>query len=74
MRALLLLLQLGLLLREALMLQVAPTWVTSPLVRADQFNVINNVMTGNKTTPTATMTFSSSFTQVPNLAYGTINY
>lgn len=54
-------------------IQVPPTWVTSPLVKAAQFNVINT-LTGSSATPTATMTFTSAFSMVPNLAYGIINY
>ena len=53
---------------------VAPTWVTSSLVKAGQFNVINNVLSGRSATPAATMTFSSAFSALPNLGYGIINY
>ena len=53
---------------------VPPTWVTSSLVKAGQANVINNVLTGNKVTPSATMPFSSAFSALPNLGYGIIGY
>ena len=52
---------------------VAPTWVTSSLVKASQFNVINT-LTGSTATPAATMAFSSAFSAPPNLGYGIINY
>ena len=52
---------------------VAPTWVTSSFVKAGQGNLINYVLTGKSASPTATMTFSSAFSAVPNLGYGIIN-
>lgn len=54
-------------------ISVAPTWVTSPLVKAGQGNVIIT-KTGNNTTPGMTMPFSSAFAAPPHLGYGIINY
>ena len=54
-------------------ISVAPTWVTSSLVKADQYNLIAT-KTGNNITPSVTMTFSSAFTAPPHLGYGIINY
>lgn len=39
------------------LIQVPPTWITSPYIQADHYNVIST-KTGNTSTPTATMTFS----------------
>ena len=57
---------------------VVPTWVTSPYVQANSQRVIDgdicNCKTGNSSTPTATMTFVTAFTLIPNLGYGISNY
>lgn len=75
MRALLLLVQtLVLLVDKSSPITVAPTWMSSPFVKAGQNNLINNVKTGNTSTPQATMTFSSAYSSPPHLAYGIINY
>ena len=59
-------------------MSVAPTWVTSSYVQANSQKVINgdlcNCTTGNTQTPTATMTFVTAFTLIPNLGYGISNY
>ena len=47
---------------------VQPTWITSPLVRAGNKNVIST-LTGNNVTPTFTFTFSSPLPGVPYLGY-----
>ncbi len=69
--ALLLILQT--LISSVTLVQVVPTWVTSNLVKAAQFNVIRK-LTDYTTTPSATMPFSSAFTAIPNLCYGIVNY
>lgn len=48
---------------------VQPTWITSPLVRAGNRNIIST-LTGNNVTPTFTFTFSSPLPGVPYLGYG----
>jgi hypothetical protein len=48
---------------------VEPTWITSPLVRAGNRNIIST-LTGNASTPTFTFTFSSPLPGVPYLGYG----
>jgi hypothetical protein len=57
---------------------VAPTWVTSPYVQANSQRIINgdicSCTTGNSSTPTATMTFVTAFTVIPNIGYGISNY
>lgn len=58
--------------------QVAPTWITSSYVQAASKKVIDGVAcsckTGNTSTPTATLTFVTAFSAVPNLGYGITNY
>jgi len=51
-----------------------PTWLTSPFFKAGNRAVINNNLTGSSSNPQYTFTFSSSFTNIPNLAYGIKNY
>jgi hypothetical protein len=57
---------------------VPPTWLTSSYVQADSKKVINGDLcrctTGNTSTPTATMPFTTAFTNIPNLGYGVSNY
>jgi hypothetical protein len=53
--------------------QVAPTWITSTYVKASSNSIIST-LTGNSSTPSATLTFSSAFSAAPNLAYGILNY
>lgn len=54
--------------------EVAPTWVTSPFVKADWKKIIST-KTGNTSTPTGSLTFSApAFTAIPNLGYGISNY
>jgi hypothetical protein len=53
---------------------VAPVWITSTFVQAASNKVINNVLTGNSATPTATMNFAPAFSAPPNLGYGVTNY
>lgn len=49
---------------------VAPTWITSPFVKADWKKIIST-KTGNTSTPTGKLTFSApAFATVPNLGYG----
>ena len=55
-------------------LQIPPIWIPSPYIRADQNNLINYKKTGNSSKPTATLTFPTPFTSVPNLAYGIMGY
>lgn len=52
---------------------VAPTWITSNLVRAGNNNVIHT-LTGNSSTPTYTFIFSSSLSGIPYLGYGIKSY
>lgn len=58
--------------------QVAPTWITSSYVQAASQRILNGdacgCKTGNASTPTATMTFASAFSAVPNLGFGITNY
>lgn len=58
----------------ALFIQVPPTWVASTLTRAGTQNVINNILTGNTSSPNVTITFSSGFSAIPNLCYGISRY
>lgn len=52
----------------------APVWVTSPYIKSQCYNVIA-VVTGNSSTPTATIPFpGSAFTQIPNIGYGAFIY
>jgi hypothetical protein len=57
---------------------VPPTWLTSSYVQANSYKLINgdlcNCVTGNSSTPTATMLFATAFTIPPNLGYGISNY
>ena len=50
-----------------------PQWLTSTYFRAGNEDVIAT-LTGNKSTPTYTFTFSSPLPGVPNLAYGIKDY
>jgi hypothetical protein len=65
-------------LQEINAVSVAPVWITSSYVQADSRRVINgdicSCTTGNTATPTATMTFTTAFTVVPNIGYGISNY
>jgi hypothetical protein len=61
--------------QQVMTASVAPTWVTNSLVKAGQGNLVNGVKTSsNSIPPTATMTFSSAFSALPNLGYGIMNY
>ena len=56
-----------------------PLWVTSNFIKSDSQRVINGKpigrTTGNTSTPTATMPFSSpAFTIVPHICYGISSY
>lgn len=51
-----------------------PTWITSNYIQADANRVINNVKTGNSSTPSAMIPFTFAFAVVPNLGYGISNY
>lgn len=48
--------------------------MTSNFIQAGDFAVINYVLTGNTSTPTATMAFQSTFTGLPRLGYGIFGY
>jgi hypothetical protein len=65
-------------LQEVISVSVAPVWITSSYVQAASRRVINgdicSCTTGNSSTPTATMTFTTAFTIIPNLGYGISNY
>lgn len=58
--------------------QVAPTWITSPYIQAASKKIIDGDLctckTGNTSTPTATMTFTTAFSAPPNLGFGVTNY
>lgn len=54
-------------------LAVPPIWKASSYVQADSRDVIYT-LTGNDTTPTATMVFERAFTGVPYLGYGCTGY
>lgn len=61
--------------QQAMGASVAPTWVTSSLVKAGQGNLVNGVEINSLSVPpTATMTFSGSFSALPNIGYGIMNY
>ena len=51
----------------------APVWLTSPLFRAGNNEVINT-FTGSGTNPQYTFHFSSSLSGIPSLAYGIKGY
>jgi len=57
---------------------VAPTWITSSYIQAGSKKIINGdttgTTTGNSSTPTGTLTFTTSFSQIPNLGYGISGY
>lgn len=63
-----------LVLAKTALIQVPPTWVTSNYVQAANVAVINNILTGNSVTPTATFVFGFAFSSVPNLGYGIFGY
>lgn len=50
-----------------------PQWITSHYIRASSADIITT-RTGNSSTPTAIIPFSSAFTQIPNIGYGAISY
>lgn len=56
----------------------SPIWLTNSYVIADSKKVINGDLcsctTGNSSTPTATMTFTTAFSTAPNLGYGVSSY
>jgi hypothetical protein len=58
--------------------QVAPTWITSSYVQAASYKIINGdacgCKTNNASTPTASITFATSFPAIPNLGFGISNY
>lgn len=58
--------------------QFAPTWITSNYIQTGLKKVIDgdacNCKTGNSSTPTATLAFTTAFTAVPNLGYGITSY
>lgn len=60
----------------AFSIQVAPTWVTSTLIKSGTQIVINNILTGNSSSPslTATMTFSTAFSAAPQICFGLTRY
>jgi len=56
------------------LLKVDPVWITSPYLKAGSNDVIKT-LTGNSSTPTATMPFSTpAFSSLPNLGYGCTAY
>lgn len=68
------LLSLSLLKIAAAIITLPPTWITSPYLKAGSYDVIKT-LTGNSSTPTATMPFSApAFTTIPNLGYGCTAY
>lgn len=54
--------------------QHTPKWVASNYVQSGSKAVINNVLTGNTSTPTASITFHASFLDQPKLGYGILGY
>lgn len=58
--------------------QFAPNWVTSNFIQTGFKKVIDgdscSCKTGNSSTPTATLTFTTPFTVLPNLGYGITSY
>lgn len=62
------------LINSATSVGVPPSWVTNPYAQAGSRRVINNVLTGNAVTPTATITFATAYTIAPHLAYGVADY
>lgn len=57
---------------------IAPIWVTSPYIQAASKKPIDgdacNCAVGNNVTPTITITFATSFSIIPNLAFGISTY
>lgn len=52
---------------------VPPTWLTSSYIQSNSKSIITT-LTGNSMTPTATLTFATAFSSIPNIGYGIAGY